>query len=71
MDTTTTPEGDDPPATRMTVVFDDGSLLLIAADGSATEIPLSKQDALALARALLVWVNPAVRLQATPSAGRA
>jgi hypothetical protein len=72
MDTVTTgPESDDPPPTQMSLVFDDGSLLVIAADGSATEIPLTRQDALALARALVVWVNPAVRLQAAPSAGRA
>jgi hypothetical protein len=47
-----------------------GSLVLVAADLSALEVPLTRQDALQLAGALVEYACPGERLRATPPARR-
>jgi hypothetical protein len=71
-DAAAAPDDDYAVPVEVEVVVQDGeaSLVLIAADQSALEIPLSKRDCLSLGVALLNFVYPHARLQATPPAGR-
>ncbi|HUL05113.1 MAG TPA: hypothetical protein VLV76_02200 [Candidatus Acidoferrum sp.] len=65
---TTGPEGDPPPM-PVEVIFSDGSLVLVASDGSALEVPLTRHDAVQLIAALAEYAYPGCRLRSTPAAG--